>query len=1005
MTAEHATLPDQDPRFSAVLLACIEAMDNGRPISREELLARYPEFAADLVKFLEDQERVDRCVAPLRAVAQAAQLAAPPTQAPDLTVGETNGERPPGNDTAFGDYELLGELGRGGMGVVYRARQKGLGRQVALKVVGPADEAGGPERQRFRNEAEMVAELDHRHIVPVYEVGEHAGQLYLSMKLLEGGSLVEHLGHFTADPRAAARLLAAVARAVHHAHQRGILHRDLKPGNILLDGEGRPHVSDFGLARRVEGDSGLTQSGAIVGTPSYMAPEQTTGRKGTVTIAADVYGLGAVLYALLTGQAPFRADTPLDTLLLVREREPEPPGRVNPQVGRDLQAICLKCLDKEPARRYGSAEALAEDLESWLNGEPIRARPISSLARAWQWYRRNRARALAGLAAVLLLMFVVAGLGWVLRDQAARQALAEEKVRDALAVLEPGLRLGNPHAPDVVRAARQVEAHLAGGLVGLELRQQAEQLLADLAMLARLEQIRLDMAAVKEGHFDYAGAVKAGMRAYREYGIDLEALGAPEAAARIRRRVIVAHLVADLEDRALAQRFVEKHGGLVWRRLLEVAQAADPVADEWRSALRKELLRGDRPETVRKQVQAAPTASLPAVTVALLARVMRSVDLGLAVKVLREGQRRHPADFWLNHELAEALTMVQPPKIDEAIGFYRATLALRPKSPGVHLNMGTALRNKGRLEEAIAAYREAIRLKQDYAEAHFNLGLALEPTGRLDEVISAYRQAIHHKKDLAEAHINLGNALKTKGRLDKAMACYREAMRARKDFAEAHCNLGLCFLQQHRYVAALHYLRRGHELGSKRPRWPFPSSLWVHWAEQGVIKNTLPRILAGKAQPADAEEAITLADMCQRFTKQYSAASGLYADAFAKQPKLADDLQGHTRYNGACAAALAGCGQGGDAAKVNDADRAGLRKQALDWLRADLDAWRKVLKQDPDKSRAAIAKTMQHWLSDPDFAGVRAGALVNLPEAEGRDWRRLWEEVEALRKSAAGPQK
>ena len=243
------------------------------------------------------------------------------------------------------------------MGVVYKARQISLDRPVALKMIRSAAFASDDEVRRFRNEAEAVARLDHPHIVPVYEVGEHDRRRYFSMKLIAGPSLQESLGPFTSDPRAAARLMVTVAEAVHHAHQRGILHRDLKPSNILLDDRVRPHVADFGLAKRVEADEVRRHPAPVLGTPAYMAPEQAGGKRRLVTTLSDVYGLGAVLYALLTGTAPFGGETALETLDRVRREPPVPPSRVNPGVPRDLEVICLKCLEKDPQRRYASAQA------------------------------------------------------------------------------------------------------------------------------------------------------------------------------------------------------------------------------------------------------------------------------------------------------------------------------------------------------------------------------------------------------------------------------------------------------------------------------------------------------------------------------------------------------------------------------------------------------------------------------------------------------------------------
>ena len=305
----------------------------------------------------------------------------------------------------FGDYELLEEIGRGGQGVVYRARQKSLNRTVALKVIGLGPWATETHLKRFRREAEAAASLNHPFIVPIHEVGEREGCCYFSMNFIEGGQLDEVVRGEPMSIRQAAELIAKVARTVNYAHEHGILHRDIKPGNILLDVKGEPHLTDFGLARLLEDESTVTRTLEVMGTPSYMAPEQAAGEHTKFGKATDVYGLGAVLYQLLTGHPPFAGGTTYETIKLVLDTEPRQPRLWNRKIDRDLSTICLKCLEKDPKRRYPSALSLAEDLDHWLKHEPIQAKPSGFFTHSRKWVRRNPS------TAVLVTVLVAVAIG------------------------------------------------------------------------------------------------------------------------------------------------------------------------------------------------------------------------------------------------------------------------------------------------------------------------------------------------------------------------------------------------------------------------------------------------------------------------------------------------------------------------------------------------------------------------------------------------------------------
>ncbi|MDX1943864.1 MAG: protein kinase [Pirellulaceae bacterium] len=428
----HPTLGSaSDARLDEVLAEYLRAVEAGQTVDRDQFVAAHPDVAEDLRSFFRNRDAMQSLAAPLRAAADT------PTIGPS---GEATLHGPP-KVRYFGDYELLEEIARGGMGVVYKARQVSLNRTVAVKMILAGQLASQDDVRRFVAEAEAAANLDHPHIVPIYEVGEHEGQHYFSMKLIEGCSLAQALATTSAGllPTEAARLVCTVARAVHHAHQRGVLHRDLKPGNILLArqtapgerptgellvslgkdaaaaevprllADGVPHVTDFGLAKRTTHDGptlGMTHTGAILGTPAYMSPEQARGEK-LLTTAVDVYALGAILYELLTGRPPFRGDDLLSTLTMVKDHDPPRPRSLRPGLDRDLETICLKCLHKDPSRRYDSAAALADDLGRWLAGEPIVARPTTGWERAVKWARRRpAAAALVGVSLAAALAFI-----------------------------------------------------------------------------------------------------------------------------------------------------------------------------------------------------------------------------------------------------------------------------------------------------------------------------------------------------------------------------------------------------------------------------------------------------------------------------------------------------------------------------------------------------------------------------------------------------------------------
>jgi len=416
LSAFAGVIKDPDDALDLIYHEVLVREEFGEDPGLDEYLERFPQFAGQL----RDQFEVHLALKATQWVGRAGTH----EPAKDSTV-VTDGPVASGAGPSIPGYEVIRELGRGGMGVVYLARQSGLNRLVALKMILAGEYSRPQDRARFRGEAEAVARLEHPNLVKIHETGEHDGRPYFSMEYVDGGRLADSLRGTPVPPRRAAQLVETLARATHAAHERGVIHRDLTPSNVLLTSEGEPKIVDFGLAKLTVGGSGRTETGDILGTPSYMAPEQATGQSKEVGPAADVYALGAILYDMLTGRPPFKGESVLDTLAQVVNNEPVTPCRLQPKVPRDLETICLKCLSKEPNRRYSSAAALADDLRRFLAGEPVRARPIGAAGRTARWARRRPAIAslLAVCAAGAIAAF--AAVTWEGRRARLSQGRAE----------------------------------------------------------------------------------------------------------------------------------------------------------------------------------------------------------------------------------------------------------------------------------------------------------------------------------------------------------------------------------------------------------------------------------------------------------------------------------------------------------------------------------------------------------------------------------------------------
>jgi serine/threonine-protein kinase len=681
-------------------------------------------------------------------------------------------------------YEIEAVLGRGGMGVVYRARHLRLNRAVALKMLLAGPFARPEELARFLREAQAVAGLHHPNIVSVHDVGDVDGRPYFTMELVEGGNLTDQIQGIPQPARRAAAMVATLADAIQAAHQCGIVHRDLKPGNILLTTDGTPKVTDFGLACRLEADERLTLSGVPLGTPSYMAPEQARGDKGAIGAAADVYALGAILYELLTGRPPFRAESPTATLQQVMADDPVSPARLNPQVPRDLQTICLKCLHKEPHKRYVSAQALAEDLCRFERGEPIQARPVGPVERTLRWVRRRPALAGALAAGVLLALALVVTVVWWYGQRTALEAAAVAYAKADLSESERLRDRGEFKASSAV--LRRAKDRLRE-FVPPELRDRLATAFDNLELVTRLDAIHMERALVKpptgmlralvlpvanlrkdaHGSSSEAPSSQHYAEAFREAGIGAPGDDPAETTARIQASPVRAAMVSALDDWAACTSDREQQA---W--IFAVVQRADP--DPWRDRVRDPAT-WDNSEALRDLAARATVAEQSPHLLAVLGARLRAKKID-AVPLLGRAVSAYPADFWVNIEMGNAL-FHQSNRV-EAAGYYRTALALRPETLSLRYAVGDLYLDLQRWDEAIAEYEHAVRLDPRNAWCHNRLGFALAwKGGHDDDAIAQSREAIRIDANVGWFHYCLGFALDRKGCLDEAVAELREAVR------------------------------------------------------------------------------------------------------------------------------------------------------------------------------------------------------------------------------------
>lgn len=736
------------------------AIESGR--SAEEVCSERPDLVADVQRLLHRARTIEEEIEALFPA---------PGNVPD-SAPESPAELPlphiPG-------YEILSIVGRGGMGVVYKARHVSLNRIVAIKVPLAGAFATPAERLRHMREARAVAALGHPNIITVHDVGEIEGQPYFTMEYIEGQTLSAKLSSTPQPARDAAMLVATLAEATERAHQAGIIHRDLKPANILLAADGTPRITDFGLARRFDSDATLTVAGFNFGTPSYMSPEQARGWQDAPSPSVDIYSLGAILYEMLTGRPPFRAENAVETLRQVLEEDPVPPSRLNPKVPCDLETICLTCLRKEPQKRYQSSRAFAEDLHRFLNGEPIHARPAGVIERAYKSVRRRPAQAAAWAGAAVAIGAVLGSLLWMASQDAAIDRAASEDLREAVRLEEAR----DWHGARNTLARARARLMAGGSSTDGPLHDWAVRIEQELDLIDHFNAMRLARGANPNAELSHPASWKSYREAFITAGLLQEGDTSEQFAARVARSPLRPALVEAMDDWAVCALVVKD---LEW--LLKATQIADP-GSPWRQRAR-DIEVWKNAKAMSDLAREAPVETEPVQLLLIVAGRQLEWDAPASLVLLRKIQAAHPSDFWANYALANVLDRLEDP---DAIGFYRAAIAAEPSSFSAHFNLAITLDIHGKLSESIDSYLQALKLDATNWAPHYNLSQLLSRTGRHEEALDYANRSLALAPDEAAAHARVAISLKALNRFAEAAQAFRSVLERTPPDSEQQASL------------------------------------------------------------------------------------------------------------------------------------------------------------------------------------------------------------------------